>query len=185
MPLPKPANDNGGLLARAKTSLPDWQDALYGAFGWGIAMAVSAQVAIWSTNRAETFHFWSLTLLFFAGAALAWPIGLFLVRFAALGRGPQIWFASVMVFLSASTVGGTAFLFALIYRIFYAQWHAEAFSRVWVFQQIFTTASAFYQFAVMGLRLYLPCGALLLLLVALVMARRRARRWVPRRFSTI
>jgi hypothetical protein len=185
--LPLPANDNGGLIARLKGALPGWRDALYGALCWGLAMAASAQVAMWNTNRAETFHFWSLSFLYLFGAALAWPLALMLVRFFALGRRAETWFCAVLVFLSTATIGVTASLFALIYRIFYSQWHSEAFSTPWFYQQIFTTASAFYQFAVMGLRLYLPFGALALLAVALVVARRRARnvkRKPVRRFST-
>lgn len=184
---PIPANDNGGLIARLKSALPGWRDALYGGFFWGLAIAVSAQVAMWNNNRAETFHFWSLSILFFAGAALAWPLALVLVRFSALGRRAEIWFCAILVFLSSATIGVTAGLFALIYRIFYSQWHSEAFSTPWFYQQIFTTASAFYQFAVMGLRLYLPYGALALVIVALVVARRRAMsatRKPVRRFST-
>lgn len=185
--LPIPANDNGGLTARLGAALPGWRDALYGALLWGLAIGLSAQVAMWNTNRAETFHFWSLSLLFFAGAALGWPPALVLVRFFALGRRAEIWFCAILVFLSSATIGVTACLFALVYRIFYAQWHSEAFSTPWFYQQLFTTASAFYQFAVMGLRLYLPFGALALLAVALVIARRRARsarRKPTRRFST-
>ena len=186
-PLPKPANDNGGLIARLRAALPGWRDALYGALFWGLAIGVSAQVAMWNINRGETFHFWSLSLLFFAGAALAWPLALVLVRFFALGRRAEIWFCAMLVFLSSATIGVTASLFALVYRIFYSQWHSEAFSTPWFYQQFFTTASAFYQFAVMGLRLYLPYGALALLAVALVVARRRAKsakRKPGRRFST-
>lgn len=181
--LPTPANDNGGLAARLRSALPPWRDGLYGAAAWGLAMAVSAQVALWHTNRAETFHFWTLTLLYFAGAALAWPAALYFTRLAALGRGARAWFAATMVFLSAATVGLTAGIFALIYRIFYSQWHADAFTVAWIYQQVFTTASAFYQFAVMGLRLYLPYGALALVVVAFAIARQKSRRAAKRRFS--
>jgi hypothetical protein len=49
-------------------------------------------------------------------------------------------------------------MFSIIYRNFYAQWHGDPFTRIWLFQLTFTSASALYQFAVLGLRLYLPLG---------------------------
>ena len=44
------------------------------------------------------------------------------------------------------------------YRLFYARWHAPFGTRTWVYQFTFTSASAVYQFIVMGIRLYLPLG---------------------------
>ena len=56
----------------------------------------------------------------------------------------------------------TAFLFAMDYRLFYSRWHAPFGTIVWAFQFVFTSASAVYQFAVLGMRLFcrsasLPC----------------------------
>jgi hypothetical protein len=74
--------------------------------------------------------------------------------------------------LCALTIGITAGLFALEYRNFYAQWHAPAFSRLWFFEQFFTLAGAYYQFAVLGLRLYLPATPFIVFLASIILTRR-------------
>ena len=60
--------------------------------------------------------------------------------------------------LTVCTIAATAFLFAMDYRIFYARWHAPFGTLTWVYQFVFTSAGAVYQFVVMGIRLYLPVG---------------------------
>lgn len=77
--------------------------------------------------------------------------------------------------LAAGTIGTTAFLFALDYRTFYAQWHAMTGTRTWLFQFAFTSLAAFYQFLVLGVRLYLPLGAVALVATGLLLARSDAR----------
>jgi hypothetical protein len=42
-PRPRPANDNSNLRDRFLAARPHWRDVVYGAIGWGAAMAVSAQ----------------------------------------------------------------------------------------------------------------------------------------------
>ena len=66
----------------------------------------------------------------------------------------------------------TAFLFALDYRVFYARWHAPTGSLIWMFQFAFTSASAVYQFGVLGSRLFLPLGLIWLPGASLYLARR-------------
>ena len=134
-------------------------------------MTLSAQLALWIAIRLETWHLLALSLLFFAGGLVAWPFALLAIRFCSYRRRTETWFAASVLFLSCSTVIITAGLFALQYRIYYAQWHGEFFSKLWIIQFVFTTAAAFYQFAVMGLRLYLPLGAVVLFITALIIAR--------------
>lgn len=82
--------------------------------------------------------------------------------------------AQIMTIISlvSSTLIFTSLIFALQYRIFYAQWHEPAFSRIWFFQQLFTSLGAAYQFAVLGSRLYLPAGPLFLLAASYALLRR-------------
>ncbi|MNY76595.1 hypothetical protein D3C86_2162310 [compost metagenome] len=61
-------------------------------------------------------------------------------------------------------------LFALDYRAFYARWHADAGTRAWLYQFAFTSLVAFYQFLVLGIRLYLPVGGAALLAASLWLA---------------
>lgn len=156
------------FLYRCTQAVPPLAAFFLGATAWGAAMGLSVQLALWMAIAAETFRYWQLTILFFAGGLIAWPIAIFFIRFSALGRSAEIWFAASIVFLTSCTIGVTSAIFALLYRSFYVQWHGEVFSMLWFVQLVFTTASALYQFAVIGLRLYLPLGALFLLAAALI-----------------
>jgi hypothetical protein len=114
-PKPKPANDNSNLRDRLYVARIGWRETLLGAIGWGAAMALSAQASLWLSNAALTSHYWSLTALIFAGAALAWPLSLSAFRFLAFGRGREPAFAAALLCLIVFTIGVTAVLFAIIY----------------------------------------------------------------------
>lgn len=110
--------------------------------------------------------------IFAAGGLLALPaafIAAYLVtRYHRLKTQA---FAAFFVSLTIMTIGATGMIFALVYRSYYAAWHAETFSYVWFLQLAFTTASALYQFATVGLRLYFPLGFVGLFLLSLWFAR--------------
>lgn len=156
--------------ARLARSVPSLPLLLFGAPLWSASMTLSAWFALWLRERDATFHLAELLWVFGAGALLAWPPALFLARFAAIGRRVETRFAAYLFFLSLGTIGMTALLFALDYREFYAQWHAPIGTTTWLFQFAFTTLIAFYQFLVMGLRLYLPVGGVILFAVCLWLA---------------
>ncbi|OCW58781.1 hypothetical protein AWJ14_00375 [Hoeflea olei] len=180
-PAPRPANDNSDFADRLRAARPGWRDAILGAIGWGAAMSLSAQLALWLSMAALTSHYWSLSALVFAGAALAWPPSLALIRFLAFGRSRETAFAAAFLCLSVLTIGITAAIFAIIYRNFYAQWHGEPFTKLWLLQLAFTTASALYQFAVLGLRLYLPLGLAFLFGASWLLARSHRQEKLPSR----
>ncbi|MGF9691472.1 hypothetical protein AAIH46_01530 [Rhizobium sp. 0TCS1.26] len=134
-----------------------------GAIGWSFCCAGLALAGLWRTERLDTFHLSPLLMVFAGGAALAWLASaavLLLLRRRVVRLRLRLPLAFVI--LGAATLAFTALLFALDYRAFYARWHADAFTLDWTLQQLFTTASATYQFLVIGLRLYLPLGPLLL-----------------------
>ncbi|MGF9567318.1 hypothetical protein [Neorhizobium sp. JUb45] len=143
------------------------------AFLWGLAMMITATAGLLLRGRVESFHLPTILLVFFAGGVLGWwladLVGHFFQRIVIRRR-----VLAVLAFagLAAATVFVTAGLFALEYRSFYAQWHAETLSGIWFLQFIFTSASAFYQFAVMATRLYLPLGPLFLFAGTWIMLRR-------------
>jgi len=161
-PKPKPANDNSNLRDRLRAARLGWRDVVYGAIAWGAAMAISAQASLWLSVAALTSHYWSLTALAFVGATCAWPPSLAAFRFIAFRRAREAAFAAAFLCLTIFTIGITSAMFAIIYRNFYAQWHGDPFTRIWLVQLLFTSASALYQFAVMGIRLYLPLGVIFL-----------------------
>ena len=66
----------------------------------------------------------------------------------------------------------TGGLYALDYRAYYAEWHADTFTRIWFLQFAHTIAAALYQFAVLGLRLFFPVGFAALLVASFWFARR-------------
>ncbi len=138
-------------------------------------MALSAQAALWISIAGQTGHFWALSALCFSGGVIAWPFALFAVRLTVPDRSAEVVFGAALVFLSVSTISVTAGIFAILYRAYYAQWHGDPFTWLWVIQFVFTTASALYQFAVIGLRLYLPVGFIFLLLAAFLLARHHPR----------
>ena len=145
---------------------------LAGAPLWGAAMALSALTGLYLRLRLETGHLPMVLALFFAGGLLGWAVALPLLRSLIRRWSTERRFAAVLLVLTCATIFATAGLFALQYRIFYAQWHAAFGSRIWVYQFVFTTAGAVYQFLVMGLRLYLPVGLVLLMAASLFLARR-------------
>ncbi|MGY5776800.1 hypothetical protein [Rhizobium sp. LEGMi135b] len=134
-------------------------------------MAASALAALYLRNGLLTSHLTALTLVYFFGGALAWPILVPLTRRFARRRPTSARFAAFFLALSIGTAAMTAFLFAMDYRWFYSRWHAPFGSLIWTFQFLFTGASAVYQFAVLGLALFLPFGLLCLIAVSAYLAR--------------
>lgn len=160
------------LRARLTASLPSTGTVLAGGPLWGVLMAFSAGLSLYTRERLWVPADIAILGLYFVGGLFGWVFALPFARFCAAGRRPETRFAAWLFWLTIGTLGVTAGLFALEYRSFYSQWHAPVFSRIWVFQLIFTSASAVYQFAVIGLRLYVPLGFLILLAASAIMARR-------------
>jgi hypothetical protein len=152
--------------ARLRRAVPSIGTAAVGALLWGVAMGASAYANLlldaWETPAKLRF----VAVLFAAGGALSFPLGLFLARFLSEGRRPDVSFAAALLCFAAATAAVTATLYAIQYRSYYSAWHAEAFTITWVFQLVFTTLAALYQFAVLGVRLFFPFGFLALLAAA-------------------
>lgn len=144
---------------------------LLGGLAWGLAMAVSILLSLAMEQRLGQSGLVLLVALYFAGGFLAWIAALPLARFVSLGRPLETRFAVALLLLTLGSAASTAFLFALQYRMFYAQWHQPFGTTIWLFQFVFTSASAVYQFAVLGLRLLMPFGFLLLLLASIILTR--------------
>ncbi len=146
--------------------------AFAGSLCWGLAMCASAAFTLWNRTGWHSAELAQVMLLYFLGGALAFLPALFLARFVGLDRPFGARFAAHFLALSIATVGLTAFLFALDYRTYYAQWHGHDLSLLWAFQFVFTVLAAVYQFAVVGLGLYLPLGGLALVAASIMLAAR-------------
>jgi hypothetical protein len=169
-----PASDDrpswlAGALSRA---LPPLLPTLAGMLFWGIAMGASALLMLVLENWETPQKIRTVTALFALGGAVAFPLGLILARFLSYRRRRETAFAAAFLSLAFATVGVTAGLFALQYRDYYAQWHADTFTRIWFLQFAYTIAAALYQFSVLGLRLFFPLGFIALIAASLWFARR-------------
>ncbi|TIT15450.1 MAG: hypothetical protein E5W86_25320, partial [Mesorhizobium sp.] len=107
----------------------------------GASALVNLLLYDWETPAKIRF----VTLIYAAGGALAFPVGLFLARLVSRGRHWEVAFAAAFVALLVATLAFTGGLFALQYRSYYAEWHAPAFTIRWAFELVFTMLTALYQ----------------------------------------
>ena len=159
-------------MNRLRAAWPPLSELFIGAPLWGAQMLVSAMAGLYLRNRMETSHVLDLALLYFGGGLLSWPFNLIAGRYFALRREMETRFAAFFLAMTTGTILMTAFLFAMDYRIFYSRWHSPLGSVIWMFQFVFTGASAVYQFLVLGLGLFLPVGLVCLLATSYALAKR-------------
>ncbi|MGE0501867.1 MAG: hypothetical protein AB7O76_13055 [Rhizobiaceae bacterium] len=152
------------MTARVAASLPSLRATVFGSVAWAIVNAASAYLGLWM--RDWQAGYFSVVLIFALGGTLAFAPAYASSHLIAARSPRERRFAAAFVLLAVLTIGLTAALFAVEYRIYYAQWHADFPSMVWGFQLFFTSAAAVYQFAVLGLRLYFPFGFLALFIAA-------------------
>ncbi|MGL4490190.1 MAG: hypothetical protein ACRCU5_12185 [Rhizobiaceae bacterium] len=131
--------------------------------GWALAMMASAIINLYMLDRVAEPKSQLLVIFFGLGALIAFPVIAIVMR-----RVPMRWtagqrFALAFIGLSLMTIGITAFIFALHFRAYFAQWHDHELTVRLAFQTVFTILSAIYQFLVLGLRLYIPIGLIALM----------------------
>ena len=144
--------------SRLRAALPGPALGFLGSLGWAAAMGASAALAgvmkAWSSGG----NLDTVIVIFAIGGLVAFVPALTAYRF--LGgqkvRGQRI--ALAFLTLAAATIVCTSATFTLIFRTYYAQWHDEILTGDWFREQFYTTASSTYQFAVLGLRSFLPLG---------------------------
>jgi len=158
--------------SRLAATIRPWPDLLVGAPCWAALMGLAATFALYRRERLYGMDSPALITLLFLGGLLAWPLAVSLARFLAYRRPFAVKFVVFVVLLSLGTLGMTAALFALDYGSYYERWHAPFGSLVWFFQFAFTSASAVYQFAVLGTRLFLPLAPVFAIAAGLFLARR-------------
>lgn len=143
---------------RFSSSFPDGRTALLGSLIWALLAASSVALSLWLGGRQTAQSYLAPCLIFAVSAACAFVPALILAGWISAGRGREAAFAAMFVCLAALTIAATAFGYAAHYRIYYAQWHADAFTVEWLYQLVFTGLASLVQFAVLGLRHYLPVG---------------------------
>ena len=170
---PSPANaltkEQGNLRQRLgckiAASAPTFAEAAFGSALWAAAIAGSAGFELWLAGWKSTDQAVFLVGFFAAGAFLAFAPAIWIGRLLSRGR-VDAGFAATLLALMVLTIGLTAFFYAMQYRLYYAMWHDHDLTVRFVFQFVFTTLSAIYQFLVLGLRLLLPTGFLALIAAA-------------------
>tara|TARA_R110000751_G_scaffold146094_7_gene249800 strand:- start:30037 stop:30567 length:531 start_codon:yes stop_codon:yes gene_type:complete len=162
----------GHFFARARDALPSPFVLISGALFWGCAMALSLYAGLEVMMGGFTSHRTALIALYFAGGTIAFPMALYTARFLGLRRPAEVRFASAFVCLIVATIAFTSGLYAIIYWNFYASWAGDFLSIAWAYQLAFTTASALFQFAVIGLRYFLPVGLVCLIATSFWIAKR-------------
>ena len=155
------------MAARLHQALPALHTTIAGALVWALSMGASVYARLFMADWLTPGSIVTVVLLFAAGGALAFPLGLYAARFVSLGRSGEVAFAAFLVCLIAATIVVTGGLYALQYRSYYAEWHGTPFSLRWFFQFAFTSAGALYQFAMLGIRFYFPLGFVALFAAAL------------------
>ena len=141
---------------------------------WAFAMVVAALVAIHWLRGGTHVENGPIAAVFAIGGFLAFgPANRLAEWISSPARLSRI--AAHLVCLGAFTAGLTALAFAIQYRTYYAQWHGEFLTELWFWQLAFTLAAALYQFAVMGLILFIPLGVPALLITAILLAVRPMR----------
>lgn len=152
-------------------ALPTRRQTLAGGALWALATTASAAFGLLLDGWHTPQKILSVCAIFAAGGALAFPVALWLARLLASGRRAEQVFAATFLCLVMATIGFTGGLYALQYRLYYSEWHAPAFTKLWLIEYVFTVAVALYQFAVLGIRLYFPFGIVALFTASLWFAR--------------
>lgn len=145
-------------------AFPIW---VLGSLLWGGAMALSSVVASYFIfGYGIQSQLVSIAAIYFAGGFLAFVPTLYVVN-VLLPRPGKARIVLMALLLALATIMMTAGVMAIVFRSYFAQWHAPFLTRSWMWQQLFTVAGAVYQYLVIGLRFYMPIGMLALVAASL------------------
>ena len=162
------------LKDRAMRALPTKTEIFIGSLLWACVMTGSATLSLAWRRDSLDFAILPIAIVFFLGGLLAFSPSLFSARLFK-PKTQTIRFALYAAALAIVTVGASMAIFALQYRTYYAQWHGDFPSKLWLIQLIFTLLAACYQFAVSGIRLFLPFSLPILLATAFWFSKRPLR----------
>jgi hypothetical protein len=155
------------------SALPSLRTVLLGSILWCTAISLCVWFNVRLMSWGSEAQRMEVILIIAAGALLAFLPGVTLARLVASGKAQSQYMAALLIGLTLSTIGLTALIYLFQFRSYYAIWHDNVGAHDWYWQQFFTTASAFYQFAVLGTRLYMPLGPLVLITAAYILSTKR------------
>ncbi len=154
------------LRQNLRVAKKHWRQALAFGFIWAAFLSIHSFTNLYLHGWQNLGSIARFSFLVFVGTSLGGIFGWLCAIVLSSHRIPPKCYAVGFVVILITTIGLTAGLFALQYRLYYAQWHSTFFSIGWFFQFAFTTASALYLFAVQGLRTLLPFGPFALAVAA-------------------
>ena len=161
-----------GFFRHFGSSLPDTGEALLGTVLWTLAMGASAGFVL--TERQWTpGHVRAVAVLYGGGGAMGWLLGIYFARLLGWGRSRERKVAAAILCLGTATIAMTAGLFAL-QTVWPSLWQGALTSQGQFIGLAFDIADALAEFALLGMRLFVPIGLAALLVASLVVARRRS-----------
>lgn len=147
-----------GPFANLKHALQNWKmQSVFAAIWCGL---ISGGVAL--SLHAQGWHLDANFLYAIAPFAIASAMAAYLTMVLAetfvLEKPAMARFSFFFAALCISTIGLTAFIFAVHFRLTVSQWSAPFLSLEWIERTFFTMMTATYLFAVTGFRLLMPWG---------------------------
>jgi hypothetical protein len=140
------------------SALPGVRLSIFASLAWSIAMAASAAIAGAVKSWSPGGNLQMIIAVFDFGGLAGFVPALTAYRFYAADKARGQRFSLAFLALLATTLLFTWLTYLAIFRSYYAQWHDDFLTGDWLREQFFTTASSAYQFAVLGLRSFLPLG---------------------------
>ncbi|MGH6762861.1 MAG: hypothetical protein ACRECW_14875 [Phyllobacterium sp.] len=132
-----------------------------GSIFWAALMAASATLVLTLWNWRSPDQVNLIIALYFIGGLLAWPLAVFMLKFTAPHRSRETAFTSAFIFFSLSTIATTTALFIVQFQMFRMSLHDH--HTLLNAKTVWSVAMTVYQFAVIGMRLYLPFGLFVVL----------------------
>lgn len=130
---------------------------------WATIMAASAGINLTMLHQPLELRTRAVLVFFWLGGFTAFGLTSSVMRQMPIGWRPGQRFSAALIMLGITTIGLTGLIFAMHFRLYFAQWHDDHLSMRFLFETVFTMLSAVYQFLVLGVRLYLPFGFIALL----------------------
>lgn len=147
------------VATRLRRAVPTAGASLVGTLAWAAVNGLGAALVLLLARDWQTpANIREVAAIFVIGSAISFFPAAWLARFVVAGNRFEMRFAAAFLALGLVTMLATTAVYALQYRLYYAQWHEPFGTITWAFQFVFTGLSAAYQFAVLGLRLFFPVG---------------------------
>lgn len=152
-------------------ALPAVKLAITRSLMWGLTMAISVGFSLWMDGYSELHAYTDICALFAFGGLIAFTPALIVAGMIA-NQGQERRFSAAFLAFSIATIGVTALLYALHFRIFISEPQATPFTFGWIFEFGFTIGASAYLFAALALRHFFPIGLIALFAVSFWYANR-------------